>query len=359
MNFDELVDMASSNARFRDLVYDHYMIPKYRIHEKSIGYESYGFPTLIDDDEISIRKFSSMLRFLRNFGDSIESIKMEHRFDINRHPTIYEYIGKYASSITRMELSFADSRDVDYEEYMKSMQKLFQSLPKLRSLNALVESYDQLACINEELPELESLTLSYPLFVLEHKPGLLFKHVKHFAIDSISYSRFPSRTNYPLNFDQLESLVIRTSDDIPSNLILDNTGLKSLTWWDPTNLPTFMNLLRQTKQTHDIQELEIGISRYMEQYHYLRLTIEFDSIQRITFSVLRFNPEDVDKLLNIITQLRDEWQVIDSWMNRMPVNKLERYYVMVERSVDGEKNRPPHEMTFNRSAPLYPFLYMK
>lgn len=335
------------------------MIPKFRVHEKILRIDTGSSPTRITHDSIVITKFSSILAFLRIFGQLVINIETSSRFRLNQHVAINRYIGEYAKSVTQMEFHFAEHQTTGYDEYVTSVQEMFQSLPNLRSLTAKVTTYEHLMCI-QALPELQTLSLEYPAWIVVDKPRIFFKAVKSFAIKSIAHSGIPVKKNfdYPLTFDRLESFQIASSriDNIPSDFFLDNTAIKSLTWLGNVDIGDLLNLFKQTQHTHNIEELTIGFDRHMNHTEAIRLMTEFDSLQNITFIAHARFSEDLDELLDMISQRPDTWHVIDSWtsIRRTSLYKSTRYCVMVARrpNVDGEENTVPYEISFDRTVTL-------
>lgn len=105
LELDDLVRLAASNERFHRIIADHYMVPIFRIHEKSVR-----FTNKIDQrptpDTVFVKKFAEILLFLRNFGYLITKLTFaanafskENAFKIN------SFVVKYCSdSLVELEL---------------------------------------------------------------------------------------------------------------------------------------------------------------------------------------------------------------------------------------------------------------
>lgn len=105
LNFDELVIVASSNANFRALITDHYMLSVFRIHEKVIRYSLNEYEK-VNSDTVIIKKNETILPFLRNFGHLVTSIQiLGEWFDAGHAEEIIYYIEQYCSAtLTELEL---------------------------------------------------------------------------------------------------------------------------------------------------------------------------------------------------------------------------------------------------------------
>lgn len=103
LEFDEMLNFASTSYGFRQLITEHYMIPIYRVHEKVLNIEGGNIKTEIAENSINITKFQSILQLPRNFGHLIKNTTLMSRaIPFKESIEINSYIGKYGSSIDSM-----------------------------------------------------------------------------------------------------------------------------------------------------------------------------------------------------------------------------------------------------------------
>lgn len=79
LDFDSLINLSAASPSLHSLITDHYMIPKFRIHEKLIFINGNIklSASIIADDDIFIGKIGVVSRFLRLYGHIITRLKVD------------------------------------------------------------------------------------------------------------------------------------------------------------------------------------------------------------------------------------------------------------------------------------------
>lgn len=98
LHFDELLNMADTCVRFRQLITAQYMIPKYHIHENIVRIAS---PTIgpATSEKVHISSFNLALKFFRNFGHLITKLEfIDYDYTDKEATTIIQYIEKFSSA---------------------------------------------------------------------------------------------------------------------------------------------------------------------------------------------------------------------------------------------------------------------
>lgn len=98
LNFTELLNVADASTIFRELIIDHYMIPKYQLHKKVLRVALSEVYYDSETENFNIYTFSIVLRILRNFGHIITKLYFEAAiYDKAEVAIIAEYVEKYCS----------------------------------------------------------------------------------------------------------------------------------------------------------------------------------------------------------------------------------------------------------------------
>lgn len=352
MDFDDLLNMADTNNRFRNLIARHFMLPRYRIHEKINRFDLTG-NSHIDENEVLYNNYDAILKLLRNYGHLLTKlVHVQPELNDTRNIEISQSIGKYcADTLTEITLSSDEYSLLDTMDYtltnvfrvnvvpfyrsevpdefalapifpnmkelivtpnpksLESVQKfyphlefLIRSTPHLQSvvLNSLPSS-DLLKAIDDVKLEALQITLnrSDEVNELDH---VYLDHVKTFTL-VINVEESKLKIEWlPISFERLEEFhVIATySSQLVINLIKTNKNLKSLAV--PQNnlsvLDTFM-------QWSDLEVLIIQWSNQINLPETKRLLNQAAKLQELTFVVPYRSIGD-----EIFDTLPDEWQFV-------------------------------------------------
>lgn len=98
LDFDDLVNVALIDSHFSDLITRHYMIAKYRIHEKLIQISNNPDNATDHPDAVPIRNYGTILQFLQLFGHLITKLEFSHYYSDSEAPTINRFIAEHCSS---------------------------------------------------------------------------------------------------------------------------------------------------------------------------------------------------------------------------------------------------------------------
>lgn len=173
--------------------------------------------------------------------------------------------------------------------------------------------------------------------------------------------RIKERLDYPLTFERLDSLMMRTHrpNEIPVNLILNNTGIETLAWTGSFNSTDFFDILDQTKATHRIKNLKIKWQNAMNHKMPLKLVTEYNSLERIIFHVDE-RSGDLESFLRFISLVRNPWHVTDSWREYDDFHTglgIIVFIIVIERkSIESDEIIEPYEITFERRVPKQTYM---
>lgn len=98
LDFDDLVNVALIDSHYSDLITRHYMIAKYRIHEKLIRISNNPDNATDHPDILSIRNYETILQFLQLFGHLITKLEFSHYYSDSEAPTINRFIAEHCST---------------------------------------------------------------------------------------------------------------------------------------------------------------------------------------------------------------------------------------------------------------------
>lgn len=129
MDFNGLVNVADSGDRYREMVTQHYMIPKYKIHEKSIHIlydpsKEMGTNVTSETEIVFMNNIPSFLKTLRHFGNLITSLDVEY---LNSNETEMKLMGKHINEYCRSSLISISCTWLDrnmMNEWVKSFENL-------------------------------------------------------------------------------------------------------------------------------------------------------------------------------------------------------------------------------------------
>lgn len=319
LNFEEMINIASINDNFRQLIIDHYLLPHAHIGHKTIRIEASGTHAGSSDamtmqfDKIeTIRSYETALRLLRNFGHLIESIAFNPRnFTHEESAMIGDHIIAYcATNLREFELiEFIDS----------DVQKFVPALPNIRSLlfnQAPTMRHLQLA--SQHWPRLESLSLAHHWRRFGKGP-VHFENVKHLRVINRQAGGISDRTPFPLTFGRLESVEIVVGqylvDMLYAQLLAQNPGIKTLAYRRGlTRYDSMLNYL------HLLPELkELTCRWWPDDQAFDRFP--WTQLDRVTFIVQNQPIDEPWDEAELLRQVPSEWAMVDAWEE----NIVERY----------------------------------
>lgn len=188
MEFTDLLNVANQSARFRQLIIDHFMRSKYRLHEKVIKIAVPRDYTM-DGNKLIFRDPHQILPFLRNFGHLITSVQFNaYGYDRTAAAQIVRYIERYASESLRTIKQFRGGR-----HFFGSQTSTFDHVTAvdIESKGPLVDYH-----LHRIYPRMESLKIlleqsaeaSVHAHNSAHLKRLEFHEIRNFANDSFLQS---------------------------------------------------------------------------------------------------------------------------------------------------------------------------
>lgn len=180
MSFDELVNVSDLGERYHEIVIQHYMIPKFKIHNNlvKISFERKYNETKIYNlswgDQIDLRNIKIILKTLRNFGHLISKLEYD---GLSANSSTKEMIGRYINEYCQsalIEINYQNFNDNEMDEWRKPFEivetvafdsgvlnkqlssQLSRIFPKLRSLRLSGITVFEKTYIEQHFPFLES-----------------------------------------------------------------------------------------------------------------------------------------------------------------------------------------------------------
>lgn len=210
MDFDSFINIAQTNKALRDLAVDGF---RRKFANKTIIFEDYEVNpskhtglfsgawekpnhkisnSIIDEDQIKVRDYTTIMNTLHIFGSLIQRIKLVYNYaESSKSKAITSSLNNYCAD-SLIELQLDNSLDIDFDFMSKPFQKLNHIIFG-GTLNAILpqENYPTLA-IDKVFPQVRQLTLnrlmfgpSYPIFVLpnlQHVNVHVANGYDHFAM---------------------------------------------------------------------------------------------------------------------------------------------------------------------------------
>lgn len=328
LDFDELVNLADTNQEFRQFIAEHYMIPKYRIHEKQII-----MPYVLEDlSGISITvKSRTFLSLLRSFGHLIRDLKFSGLFSRTRCNKIYTFIEQYCSNtLVEFELEAPDFITFSPNQPFKKVTKLL-----------LENSYQvDFSVIDLVFPAVKELT------VLSFQPinpqlSRFFSNLEHLHLVEIFWDNYAGIEDGIRKFVQTNpQLRTLRLERVPSNELLKyirdtSKHLESLVIGYSSNV---MSAYSEKINFEHIKKLKVKSVKSSEQESNSMITfqqlesIEIDSFEELLVPIALIRQQNSQ--LKSITFTNFEGNVSDILAESGPFEALEE----VKLSWDSEKD---------------------
>lgn len=174
LDLNDVLNVAYISTRFRHLVIEHYLIPVFRIHTKTIHLSARRNEFKMEHTVI-IKRSISVLRFLRCFGHLITDLKFsEFTFYIRKIAIeINNYIRKYCSgTLAKLELIHASTR------LAIGKKNIF---PRVTILKAQFFRESAEVTIDRIYPALKELSFSF-FKPMPSSVAVLYPHLKRFNL---------------------------------------------------------------------------------------------------------------------------------------------------------------------------------
>lgn len=220
LNFNELINMADTNTKFRALILMYYMKPKYKIHENVI-YIAMTVNNYDGPQNVVLHEMPSVLKFLRIYGPITRRIKFsKYLYDNVEVGLISRYIEKYCSK-TLQELSLPEGEHFLLNEAKETFDKVqtidFTVTEKNLANLQIHRIYPNMKTLKmyTQTPFASSL-LAYPCQNLTH---LEYRESENFEDFSYLQNLFQSNPQLQsLNFNKLVSfkLLEAIRDHLPN-----------------------------------------------------------------------------------------------------------------------------------------------
>lgn len=229
LNLEDLINIADLNERYRHLIADHLMIPKFRIHEKEIRLE---LPYLPSDTPslIFLNNIGIIQRFLQQFGDLITKLAFNApQYKATEIEIISQLIIEHCSD-NLIEVHLIDVGHQFYETHSTTF-------PKATKVNIEIHS----SIFSGEFQGNLNIHRIYP-------------NVEHFQLKIVSFAP-PSIVH---NFPKLKSLVLYEVDtmnddeSIVRGLLELNPQLREINVNRQLSLDSLEMISKNSKELHTL-----------------------------------------------------------------------------------------------------------
>lgn len=350
LEFDDILKLADLSTELRAIITERYMVPIYQLHEKTIcftvGMDEHqpGSRLVINELPVALR----LLRIFGHLVTKLKLFSLN--FTTEQLTLIGNYIAKYCQSslielelfgiqtselitdptnlfpnVTKLKLSSfhpmgsleihkiypalkeltyschafsrnshifpnlvrfeliengVDANDSNIREFLK----LNSHLREL-SLSRIV-TFDLMKFMEENLEKLESLEIGYLSHAMQSPNNeiLHFGDIRSFVITPKARGNILQK--FPLSFNRLDSVEIRTNDyfNVPLNLIKENPMIKtlSLPWLDGRQA---VRVLSGVRDSHQLEEATVKLTNIDSMPEVLESINEFGAMRRINFIV--------------------------------------------------------------------------
>lgn len=318
LDFDELVNVADTNQDFRQFIADHYMIPIYRIHEKSIAITPFVREDL--SGRSITTKNHTYVSLLRSFGHLIRGVEFSGPFSRTRGRTIYSSIEQYCSN-TLVEFEFNEPYYITFNP-----NQPFKKVTKLQLQNSYEVDY---SAIDLAFPAVEELTVQtdQPLHALLPR---FFPNLQHLRVVEIFWKNYAGIEDGIRQFvqsnPQLRTLSLTR---IPSNQLLKyvKEALPNLESLGIGYSSAVMSSYNETINFEHVKKLKIESVEESEQESDSMITFQqLESIEIVTFGAFLVPIAMIrqqNRWLKSITFTRFEGSVADILTEAGPFEALE------------------------------------
>lgn len=374
LDFDELVNIASSNERFRALISDHYMVSVFRIHEKLIRF-SLNIYEREDPNMVIIQNNHTILPFLRNFGHLITNLQfLGEAFRVSHVEEIDYYIEQYCSAtlteldldragtslitntrtsfprVVRLKLTFLGHLDymeinriypaleeftietnepippnaaqfysnlkrLNLLEYLygddSGVRELLRLNPQLNALRLRrAPTFNLLQTINATLPNLESLAIGYRRQKTRPMKGEAV-HFENIKHFSIRVmDRFEHSHETPITFKQLQTLEISTNGFHIPLNLVQQNVELKSISLLSAVEKVAVRILNEAGPFRALEEIKMRLADIEDASSIHHVMNKFDTLKRVILIIYEFNDDALD--LNAIQEhFQGEWLITD------------------------------------------------
>lgn len=211
LDFEQLFNAADCGYRIRSIIQNHYAIPKYQIHRKTIYVGDYKFgevPLVFQENAIHLHDLYTTLRFIRVFGPVITKLSISNNLHSGESNQIAEYLNKYATnSLNSLKIS------VSSENMISKWRNVFRNLIKL-NLSVGFHVRDITIChLYELFPNIETLQMAWSANMPPVCLSQYFRRLRHLHfVDINSHSDKNIRELLAVN-NNLRSLYMENECD--------------------------------------------------------------------------------------------------------------------------------------------------
>lgn len=289
LEFEQLISAADVNYRFRELIAQHYIIPKYHFDEEIIEFKKTIHPgkniEIGFDDSIKIHKHKLTLKIVRSFGHLISRINLDlFSFSDEWLHTTSSYINEYCSESLK-EFNVSNF----HEDIFLKWKKPFKNVNTIRFADGLWDCEKNNLNISEIFPSLQSLSLIRMECSSSKCVDYHFPNLKHIQLPMYTVYPFEISKMYENIFDlnpQLRSIgiwhmdnytVLREANEKLNNL--ESIELVCSNRWPNISSSTFNGEAIRFK---NVERLLISLGEHnRDERHFIPL--EFDQLEEFEF----------------------------------------------------------------------------
>lgn len=178
MDIDQLLTVANLGPRYRDIVIQHYAIPKLRIHEKLIAITLTDYKNrtmLLDKKSLNIFNQKTALQILRTFGSVISRLSFNcHAENSTKMMEIIEYVNdNYSESLN--EISFDNCN----ENHLINLKEPFEMVDTVFFIKGSLR-YNGIDHLNRLFPNMRHLELKWVHDIDARSIEQRFPHLERF-----------------------------------------------------------------------------------------------------------------------------------------------------------------------------------
>lgn len=312
LDLRDLVKLSILSPRFHQLIVDHYMIAKYRLHEQNlyikVGYtvSTYFYPN--DDNSYSLytEKNDEVLAILQYFGNMFNSTKIE----IYAHG--YKYVEEIQSAVNKN--CFNTFQEITLHRRHPRVDDINVNLIFLHATDVILEHFlfesIEPMRLDISFPRMRKLIIDRETDLIDHYP-----HLTEIVFPSFFFSvAMPGFYDFIRFNPQLRSIempilnnvtFLTSLSELLPNLETLSLGLFSANDYTIDSFPT-ARFKHVKKYTLNVDLYIRPFNSWTDSLHQIIDSIEFDCLD--SFSVLSLNPESFDLMIELIaknTELRN------------------------------------------------------